>query len=106
MSHPSAALRVPKAVRAEVDEIVAVTDGFCESHLDPEYGAICRKLVAKLARKRPPPLVRGDVRIWAAGVIYTAGSINFLFDRSQTPHLSGDQLATLLGVSKLSLIHI
>jgi hypothetical protein len=43
---------------------------------------VCRRLVARLARKRPSPLVRGDMRIWAAGAIHAVGQVNFLFDRS------------------------
>lgn len=96
-------LRVPKALREDVEQIVGLTDGFCAEHLDAEYGELCRRLVAKLARKRPSPLVRGDLRIWAATAIYTVGSVNFLFDRSQSPHLTGDQLAALTGVPKSTM---
>ena len=62
-----------------------------------------RALVAKLARKRPSPLLRGDLRIWAAATIYTVGSVNFLFDRSQPLHLSGDDLSDLTGVPKSTM---
>jgi hypothetical protein len=103
MSQQSPALRVPRAVRAEVDEIVAVTDAFCEEHLDAEYAALCRKLALKLARKRPSPLARGDLRIWSAGIVHTVGTVNFLFDRSQSRHLSAEQLAHLLAVSKSTM---
>lgn len=84
----SPALRVPTALRAAVDEIVGLTDAFCEQHLDTEYAALCRTLAAKLARKRPSPLARGELRIWSAGRVHTVGTVNFLFDRSQSPHLS------------------
>ena len=94
-----AGLRVPVALRDEVGQIVALTDGFCAEHLDVEYGELCRRLVGMLARKRPSPLTRGDLRIWAAGVIYAVGANNFLFDRSQELHLSGQDLATLTGVA-------
>jgi len=60
-------------------------------------------LVARLARKRPSPLVRGDTRIWAAGAIYTIGHVNFLFDRTQQPHLTAEQLASRLGVVKTTM---
>lgn len=66
--------------------------------LDDEYAHACRELVGRLARKRPSPLVRGDTRIWAAGMIYGVGQLNFLFDRSQQPHMTADQLAASLGV--------
>jgi len=96
-------LRIPEALRHEAQEIFKLTDSFCAEHLDAEYGDLCRKLVAKLARKRPSPLERGDLRIWAGAVIYTLGSVNFLFDRSQRLHLTGDQLSTLTGIPKRTL---
>ena len=88
---------------ATVAAIVAVTDRACEQHLDGEYAELCRVLVGRLARLCPSPLGRGDPRIWAAGVVYTVGSINFLFDRSQTPHLRADELAERLGVVKTTM---
>jgi hypothetical protein len=65
-------------VRPVFDEITAITDAFCARHLDAEYGRLCGMLAAKLARKRPSPLVRGDRRIWAAGIVYAIGRVNFL----------------------------
>ncbi len=62
-------LRVPESLRHDVEQIFKLTDPFCTEHLDAEYGELVRKLVAKLARKRPSPLVRGDLRIWAAAAI-------------------------------------
>lgn len=97
------ALRVPRALRDRAREILTITDDACSAHLDDEYGELCRHLVARLARKRPSPIVRGDARIWAAGAIYAIGQANFLFDRSQQPHLSADQLAALLGVRKTTM---
>lgn len=60
-------------------------------------------LIGRLARKRPSPLVRGAPGIWAAGVIYAVGQVNFLFDPSQRPHLSADQLAERMGVVKTTM---
>ena len=96
-------LRIPAAMLDRAEAISGITDVTCHEHLDDEYGRIARRLVARLARKRPSPLSRGDVRIWAAGVIYAVGQVNFLFDRSQTPHLTADQLAGRLGVVKTTM---
>jgi hypothetical protein len=96
-------LRVPASFQNEVERIFKLTDTFCAERLDAEYGELVRKLVAKLARKRPSPLLRGDLRIWAAAAIYTVGSVNFLFDPTQRPHLTGDDLSTLTGVPKSTL---
>jgi hypothetical protein len=96
-------LKVPGAMRLRVAEILVITDQVCVAHLDQEYAELCRVLVARLARTRPSPLARGDVRIWAAGAVYTVGRVNFLFDRSQDPHVTGDELAEHLGVVKSTM---
>jgi hypothetical protein len=96
-------LNIPRALRPDVEEIVALTDELCAEHLDVEYARLCAALLAKLSRKRPSPLLRGDLRIWAAATIYTVGSVNFLFDRSQPLHLTGDELSDLTGVPKSTM---
>ena len=96
-------LRIPTALQPHADQIFKLTDPLCAEHLDAEYSELVRKLVAKLARKRPSPLSRGDLRIWAAAAIYTVGSVNFLFDRAQRPHMTGDDLSRLTGVPKSTL---
>ena len=78
-------LWIPAALRDRTQQIFDVTDVACREHLDEEYGRLTRRLVARLARKRPSPLERGDARIWAAGAIYVVGQVNFLFDGAQTP---------------------
>jgi hypothetical protein len=94
---------IPKSLRGTVGEIAAFTDQFCAERLDAEYAEICRRLIAKLARKRPTPLLRGEPKIWAAGVLYAVGRANFIFDRSQPIHLDSDELATLTGVPKSTM---
>ncbi len=89
---------VPVALRERVATITVITDRVCEEHLDDEYAELCRTLTVRLARKRPSPLDRGEPRIWAAGVVYTVGSINFLFDKSQPPYVRADKLAEHIGV--------
>src|SRR6266702_5247492 len=79
--------RVPGAMQNRYCEITALTDAFCAQHLSDEYCDLCRRLVATLCRKRPSPLVNGPARSWACGVAYAIGRINFLFDKSQKPHM-------------------
>lgn len=90
---------VPTPLRASYDAIVSLTDAVCGEHLTDEYGALCRRLTAALCRKRPSPVTRGRTESWACGVAYAIGSVNFLFDRSQTPHLVATELCALFGVS-------
>jgi hypothetical protein len=60
-------------------------------------------MIARLARKRPSPLERGETRVWAGAVLYAIGQVNCLFDPTQHPHLKFDDLSRLIGVSKSAL---
>jgi len=68
-------------------------------HLTDEYRDLCRRLVATLCRKRPSPLVSGLARSWACGVTYAIGRINFLFEKSQKPHMRADALCQHFGLT-------
>ena len=83
---------VPKDMQARFDEITQLTDAFCQTYLNDEYGQLCRELTAPLCRKRPSPLVRGKAATWACGIIHAVGMVNFLFDPSQTPHMPASQI--------------
>jgi hypothetical protein len=93
---------IPKALQSTYAAVVELTDAFCQQSLNDEYAALCRALAAALARKRPSPLLRGQLEIWACAIVYALGTINFLFDRSQTPHISTEELCAAFGVSKSS----
>ncbi|MGJ3240944.1 MAG: DUF6398 domain-containing protein [Anaerolineae bacterium] len=90
---------VPKKMQAKFDDIMAEIEPFCVEYLNEEYAQVCREMTAKLARKRPSPLVRGQVTSWAAGIVYAVGQVNFLFDQSQTPYIPASDLAEAFGVA-------
>ena len=93
---------VPKAMQSTYTAVTELTDTFCRQHLNDEYAALCRTAAAALARKRPSPLLRGRLEIWACAIVYALGSINFLFDRSQKPYMSAEDICAVFGVSKSS----
>jgi hypothetical protein len=39
-------------------------------------------MARKLGSNSAKPFARGRIEIWAASIIYTIGSMNFLFDKS------------------------
>ena len=82
------------------EAVVAITDGFCREHLNEEYAQLSRKLAAALARKRPSPIAQGKPLAWACAIVYALGSVNFLWDKTQTPHMSAGELCEGFGVSK------
>jgi len=87
-------------VKDVVQIIVQLTDEFCHDHLNDEYAELCRKLVDKLSRKRPSPLLRGKPKSWASGVIRTIGWVNFLDDPATQPHLPFTFIDQVLGVGQ------
>ena len=86
--------------QTRLGEIIALTDAVCREHLNEEYAELARRLAAELWRDHPSLIGRGQARTWACGIVYTIGWCNFLFDKSQTPHLTADQLCALFDVGK------
>ena len=96
-------LKVPKALRPVVEEIVGLTDAVCLTLLDEEYADLALRAAAKLARKRPSPLVGGRRATWAAGIVYALGQANFLSDPASEPCVTADQLSEAFGVAKSTM---
>ena len=96
-------LKIPKATRPTAEEIIKITDGVCMKLLDAEYAVLARQVVAKLARKRPSPLLSGRRATWAAGVVYALGQINFLSDPAHEPYVTADELSEAFGVAKATM---
>ena len=83
---------VPKAQREIYEKLAALTDAFCDEHLNKEYAHLARKALAALCRKRPNPLNSGRANTWACGVLYALGQNNFLFDKDSKPHIKAAEL--------------
>lgn len=81
------------------DEIAQMVTKFCKERLDEEYEQLCEKMVRKLGRKRTKPLLTGRTEIWAAAVVYTVGTMNFLFDKSFEPYVSSADINGYFGTS-------
>jgi hypothetical protein len=82
------------------EEIAGLVNAFCKEHLNEEYAVLCRRLTEKLARKRPSPLVSGKPNTWACGIVRTIGWVNFLDNRSQTPHMKLTAIDKAFGVGE------
>lgn len=91
--------RIPQPMQEKFDSICNQTDTFCDKYLDEEYKQHIRFVVAALCRKRPSPLLRGNVNTWAAGIIHALGMANFLFDKTQTPHCKAAEIFAHFGIS-------
>ena len=91
--------RVPAAMSFIYQGVGRLTDEFSASHLNDEYAALARRMAAALARKRPSPLWSGNIETWACGILYALGKINFLFDKTQEPHVRAEDLCSYFGVA-------
>ncbi len=100
MASSSESERVPEEMQAKFDAIVALTDKFCREYLNDEYGQLARQATAALCRKFSSPLVRGRVDVWACCIMYALGSTNFIFDKSQEPHMSAAEICKGFGVGQ------
>jgi len=80
--------------------ITALTDAFCEKHLNDEYRVLIHRVVGSLARKRPSPLLKGKENVWAAAAVHAIGRINFLDDPSQVPHCKPKILFEFFGIAE------
>jgi hypothetical protein len=90
----------PEEIPSVFDEIAALVEKFCREHLNEEYAVLCRKLTEKLARKRPSPLLSGKPETWACGIVRTIGWVNFLDDKTQTPHMKLPVIDKAFGVAE------
>ncbi len=90
---------IPASLRTRCEAVVRLTDAVCREHLNDDYAALAREMAVELCLRRPSLLERGRPKSWACGIVYALGKVNFLFDRSQVPHLSSTELCRLFDVS-------
>lgn len=94
--------QVPEDFRQVFMRIVALTDTFCQAHLDEDYQRLCRDMAAALCQKGLP-VRRGKPAGWASGIVNALGWVNFLSDPSQKPHMRNDDVAKEFGVSMATM---
>ncbi len=74
-------------LRSRAGAVIALTDASCAAHLDAGHGALCRRIVTRLAARTPSPLTQGDAETRAAGVILAGAR----FAQERTIGLMADQ---------------
>ena len=92
-------MKIPEELKEKYNEISAMIVNFCNQKLNKDYEELCLKLLNKLCRKRPSPLLGGRTNTWAAGIMYAIGSNNFIFDKTQELHLTAEEIASPFGIS-------
>ena len=91
--------KVPKEMQDIYLSITKITDDISQEMLNDEYAEYIQYAVAELCRKRPSPLLKGKLNIWACAITHAIGLVNFLDDSSQTPHVKTAKLYEAFGVN-------
>lgn len=102
MNHETNIDEVPVQFRERYAELIEIIDQFCDNHLDHEYKEVCRELTLHVCQDGSPVL-RGKAASWAAGIIWSIGRVNFLYDPSFDPYLKQSEFAKLIGVSPATI---
>jgi len=87
-------------IQQRYSEILELLRAFCSAKLNDEYFELAEKLLGKMSRKRHVPFETGKVEIWAAAIIHALGMVNFLFDRSQVPHVTVSEINDFFGTKQ------
>lgn len=66
--------------------IKSLFNSYCKKHLDNDYLNLCNKVFEDLIKEDEQIFKRGKAEIWAASVVWSVGSINFLGDKSFEPY--------------------
>jgi hypothetical protein len=93
-------IKIPKEMESKFNDIISIIDNYCKECLNDEYQALSEKALAMLCRKRPSPIINGATNIWAAGIVYAIGQVNFLFDKSNKPYTTASELTAWFNISK------
>ena len=88
MSKVTQSTSVPKTMQARYDQIVALTDEFCQQHLNDEYRDLARAMAAS-----------GQAWSWACGIVYALGQVNFLSDKATQPYMTMADVCAAFSVS-------
>ncbi len=91
---------IPKPIQEKYQAIVDITDSFTKENMNEEYAQLIGYAVAALCRKRPSPIESGKAATWTCGATHAIGMVNFLFDKSQTPHIRSTDLYKKMGVGE------
>ena len=92
-------MKISAQMRPVYEEIARMIEEYCEKYLNEEYLELCLRLLEKLCRKRPSPLLKGRRNTWAAGIVYAIAANNFIFDKSMPIHLTADELSRPFGIA-------
>ena len=92
-------MNIPIQMRPIYGELAEMISDYCGRFLSEDYRTLCLRLLEKLCRKRPSPLLKGRRNTWAAGIVYAIAANNLIFDKSMPIHRTADELSRPFGLA-------
>ena len=92
-------MSIPIQMRPIYSELAEMISDYCGRFLSEDYRTLCLRLLEKLCRKRPSPLLKGRRNTWAAGIVYAIAANNLIFDKSMPIHRTADELSRPFGLA-------
>ena len=92
-------ISIPIQMRPIYGELSEMISDYCGRSLSEDYRTLCLRLLEKLCRKRPSPLLHGRRNTWAAGIVYAIAANNLIFDKSMPIHRTADELSRPFGLA-------
>jgi len=92
-----------KDIRKKELQLLKLTSDFCKEKLDENYLILSAKAINNLGSFDDIPYLKGQIELWAAGIIHALGSINFLFEESVQPHVTKIEISEYFGVKKSNI---
>ncbi len=90
-------------IKVRVTKIRELASDFVNEKLNEEYLPLIDKVIERLTKSQPSPLLRGKEKIWAAGILHLLGHTNYLYDPSSEPHITFEDLNAYFGTSASSV---
>jgi hypothetical protein len=95
--------KVPQSVAVKYNEIATIIINFWDEVQNEDIKRLSLKALTKLSRLRSSPITNGGERLWAAGISYAIGSVNFIIGNKLSNQLTPDYFAQWFGYSKISV---
>lgn len=94
---------VPADWQPRFKELMALTEPFCDAHLNDEYRVLIREMAVVVCQE-DSPVRRGKAAGWAAGIVYSVGWVNFLTNPESQPHVTSNEIAYGFNVGESTMM--
>jgi len=90
--------------KTRAEEIQDSLFTFTEKYLNSALNEYASQLLKRVQQNHRMNIFKGDVRRWAAGVIYVLARFNFLFDKEDTHHITPDLIRTHFSMDRSAVL--